>query len=497
MALPVLDVTGRDFEALVPLLRNRMITRFPDLPQTDFNFSNFSSVFIDLFAGIGDGANFYIDNIAQNLFWDTVRDREFAIRLGVLIGFELNSATAALVTLRFTLDKVAVGDVTIPIRTQVKTNSPDSPVVFETIFEAVIPAGQLFIEVDAENAELIDEDFTSNDQPGQIFTIERTPFVQGSSIVTGGGAVGAWDSVDDFFNSKTVDEDYIPLVNSEDRLLVEFGDGEQGKIPVGDLNIAYRVGGGVQGNVFPNTITVLEGSFTDEFSNNVDITVANPAEPSIPGEDRESVAQARFRAPRSVKTNERTVAEEDFEINALEVQGVSRARIFTSNDDALIPENTGFLRIVQTGGGASSQALKDSIFDFLTTDKPMVVGFILNVVDAAFVAIDFNMKVFVKDASFKSQVHGALIDIFNEFFSETILSGEDTGQPNFEMDFGKNFFNSLVECLGQGADEQIRNVELTTDLSVVYNLLTSEFPIKGTLVFEDGDTALPLPPPPP
>ena len=60
MALPVLDVTGRDFEALVPLLRGRMVTRFPDLPQTDFNFSNFSSVFIDLFAGVGDGANFYI-----------------------------------------------------------------------------------------------------------------------------------------------------------------------------------------------------------------------------------------------------------------------------------------------------------------------------------------------------------------------------------------------------------------------------------------------------
>lgn len=497
MALPVIDVTARDFEALVPLLRGRMITRFQDLPQTDFNFSNFSAVFIDLFAGVGDGANFYIDNIAQNLFWGTVRDREFAIRLGVLIGFELNSALAAQVILRFTLDKVAVDDVIILARTQVKTNNPDTPVIFETIFEATIPAGQLFIEVLAENAELIDEDFTANDQPGQLFTVQRTPFVQGSSIVTGGGAAGDWRSVSDFFNSKTVDEDYIPLVDAEDRLTVEFGDGEQGKIPVSDINIAYKVGGGVQGNVFPNVITVLEGSFTDQSSNIVNLTVTNPAEPNIPGENRESVAQARFRAPRSVKTNERTVAEEDFEINALEVQGVSRARIFTSNDDALIPENTGFLRIVQTGGGTSSQALKDSIFDFLTNEKPMVVGFILNVVDAAFVSINFNMKVFVKDASFKSIVHGALIDAFNEFFSETILTGENVGQPNFEIDFGKKFFNSEVECLAQNVNEQIRNVELTTDLSVVFNLLNSEFPIKGTLVFEDGDTAIPLPPPPP
>ncbi|MEE8150655.1 MAG: baseplate J/gp47 family protein [Nitrosomonadaceae bacterium] len=496
MALPVLDVTGRDFEALVPLLRDRMITRFPDLPQTDFNFSNFSSVFIDLFAGVGDGANFYIDNTAQNLFWDSVRDRDFAIKLGVLIGFVLKAATAAKVTLRFTLLKVALGDVVIPIRTQVKTNSPDNPVIFETITEVTIIAGQLFIDVEAENAELISEDFTSNGQPGQLFTVERSPFVQGSSVVIGGGAVGEWTAVPDFFNSKTVNEDYIPLVDSEDRLTIEFGDGEQGKIPVGDITLDYKIGGGTRGNVFSNTIKVLESTFTDQFSTLVNITVTNPLEPSIPGEDRESVAQARFRAPRSVKTNERTVAEEDFEINALEVQGVSRARIFTSNDDALISENTGFLRIVQTGGGASSQALKDSIFDFLTIDKPLTVGFVLNVVDADFVSIDFVMKVFVNDESFKAVVHGELIEAFTEFFSETILTGEDAGQPNFEMDFGKKFFNSPVECLAQEASEQIRNVELTTDLAVVYNLLTSDFPIKGTLIFEDGDTALPLPPPP-
>lgn len=487
--LPVLDVTARDFDALVEVLQNRSLVRFPDLPQTDFNISNFTQVMIDLFAGVGDGLNFYIDNVAQDLFWESVRRRENAIRLGALIGYRLASASAARATIRFQLSQPALGDVTFPIRTQVKTNDPNNPLVFETLVEAIIPAGNLFVDVLAENAQLKTQNFTSDGTPSQAFQLDETPYVQGSASVKVG--VNTWAEVEDFFNSKTIDEHFVANVDSNDRLEVEFGDGSNGAIPLGDIEVQYKIGGGVQGQVFANTITVLDSTFTDQFSNPVNVTATN-FEEAQGGTDRESLAEARFKAPRSVKTNQRTIAREDFEINAQEVAGISRARVFTADDDALIPENTGFLYVVPTGGGVPSLALRDQVYDYLTKVKPVPIGFVLNVVGPTYVAIGFTMKVFVRDASFKTAVRAALDTAFNEYFSETILSGDNAGQPNPLMDFEKKFFNSEIISIAQAVHTQLRNVELITDLETLYNLDPAEFPVRGVVSFEDGDTGLPL-----
>lgn len=488
-SLPVLDVTGRDFNSLVQILRLRAINRFDNLPQTDFNFSNFAAMFIDLFAGVGDGANFYIDNVAQDLFWESVRDRDNAIRLGKLIAFNFRSSIASQVTLRFEITKPSAGNVVIPARTQVQTNDPETPIIFETLTQATILAGQISVEVIAENAQLITEEFVSNDQPRQVFTVDNAPYVEGSASVLVNNV--QWNEVEDFFNSETISQDYLAEIDGEDRLSIEFGDGEQGAIPSGDIELSYKIGGGASGNVFAGTIVVLEKSFTDIFSNPVTMFVSNTVAANG-GRDRESVAEARFRAPRSVKTNERTIAREDFEINALDVAGISRAKVFTSDNNALIPENTGFLYIVPVGGGAPTLALRDEVREYLTTEKPTTLGFVLNVVSPNFIPISFNMKVFVKDPSFKADVKASLEQAFEEYFSETILSGDNAGQPNFEMDFEKAFFNSEVICVAQDANEQVRNIELITDLETTYNLAAEDFPIKGTLVFEDGDTGLPL-----
>lgn len=489
MALPVLDVTARDFDTLVPLLQQRATIKFPNLPSTDFNTSSFVQMFIDLFAGMGDGLNFYIDNVAQELFWDSVRRRESAIRLGALIGFELKSATAASVTLRFAIAQPTPGIVTIPARTKVSTNDPDNPIVFETLIEATIPVGSLFVDIPAENAEAKSETVSSNNQPDQVFTVDEFPFVQDSAQVFAESV--EWTEQDDFFVSKSTDKHFVTTVNEDERLEVTFGNGENGAIPVGDIEISYRIGGGVAGNVFTGVITVLETSFQDEFSNDVSMSVANII-PATDGTDKETVAQARFRAPRTVKTNQRTIAREDFEINALEVSGVSRAKVFTSDQDVLISENTGFLFVVPIGGGAPSEALKTEVFLQLTQVKPVPLGFVLNVVGPTYVQIDFTMKVYVTDDTFKTAAGTALRSAFESFFAESILEGDLIGTPNPEMDFGRDFFNSEIVSIAQSAHPEIRNIVLVTDLEAAYDLENDEFPVKGALIFEDGDTGLPL-----
>lgn len=496
MTLPVIDVTARDFTALVPILQARAVQKFPNLPQTDFNLSNFMQAHIDLFAGIGDGVHFYIDQVAQDLFWPSVRRRDNAIRLAALIGYRLPNATQAIATLRFTISQIAVGNVLIPARTQVKTNDPTTPITFETVAAAQINAGSLYVDVIAENATLESETFSSTLLADQTHTTLAGPYVEGSVVVEVGGDLTPWTLVDDFFVSKSTDKHYLIQVSDDDILTVIFGDGVAGLIPVGDVDISYKTGGGSAGNVFANSIKVVEASFTDTFSNAVTMTVTNPLAPD-PGTDKQTVNQARFLAPRTVKTNQRTIAAEDFSLNALEVAGVSRARLFTANDDVLIDENAGFLYLVPVGAGTASSTLRDAVYDHLTIDKPVAVGFVLSVVSATFVDIAFTMRVYMKDPSFKAAAAAALALAFTNYFSETVLESdlgreELWGTPNPDMDFAQSFFNSVVEAVGQAAHAKIRNVKLVTDMEATYALTDKEFPRKGALVFLDGDTLLPL-----
>jgi predicted phage baseplate assembly protein len=96
--------------------------------------------------------------------------------------------------------------------------------------------------------------------------------------------------------------------------VVRFGDGRKGMVPPeGKNNVvaaSYRIGGGSNGNVNPGTITSLSRALAY-----ID-TVSNPL-PASGGSDRESVEEAKARAPFTIKSRDRAVTAEDFEMLAL------------------------------------------------------------------------------------------------------------------------------------------------------------------------------------
>ncbi|HET6614060.1 MAG TPA: putative baseplate assembly protein [Kofleriaceae bacterium] len=105
---------------------------------------------------------------------------------------------------------------------------------------------------------------------------------------------------------------------------VTFGDGRRGMIPpAGKNNIlakSYQIGGGSGGNVNPGTLTALTRAIAY-----ID-TVTNPLAGGG-GADRESVAEAKERAPHTIKSRDRAVTAEDFETLALRAStSLARAR---------------------------------------------------------------------------------------------------------------------------------------------------------------------------
>jgi len=106
--------------------------------------------------------------------------------------------------------------------------------------------------------------------------------------------------------------------------LITFGDGRQGMVPPEGKNSiiarTYRVGGGSLGNVNAGTLTSLGRALAYIES------VVNPL-PATGGADRETIDEAKNRAPYTIKSRDRAVTAEDFEMLALRASTtLARAR---------------------------------------------------------------------------------------------------------------------------------------------------------------------------
>ncbi len=163
--------------------------------------------------------------------------------------------------------------------------------------------------------------------------------------------------------------------------LVTFGDGRRGIVPPeGKNNVTapnYRIGGGAPGNVNANTLTSLGRALAY-----ID-TVSNPL-PATGGADRETIEEAKNRAPYTIKSRDRAVTSEDYEMLALRAStSLARARCVPDRSNrghvtlALVPK--GDLR-----GQEMTRRLTPSneVLRFVKRylDERKLVGTVLNVV---------------------------------------------------------------------------------------------------------------------
>ncbi|HET7505155.1 MAG TPA: putative baseplate assembly protein [Kofleriaceae bacterium] len=184
--------------------------------------------------------------------------------------------------------------------------------------------------------------------------------------------------VDSFFasgpRSRHYTLDYVTGVLS-------FGDGRRGLVPPeGKNNIvarSYRTGGGALGNVNANTLTSLGRALAYIEA------VTNPL-PATGGADRETIDEAKARAPYTIKSRDRAVTAEDYEMLALRASTtLARARCVPDRSNrghvtlALVPK--GELR-----GEEFSRRLVPSneVLRYVKRylDERKLVGTVLNVV---------------------------------------------------------------------------------------------------------------------
>lgn len=493
----IVDYTDKDFDALRFRLRNLIRSVFPE--WTDFNVANFGNILIELFAHVGDVLAFYQDAMARQSRITSATQRRAMLGLVKLIGYTPTSATPAVADVTISLAAPPIGSVTIPAGTVVRTQEITDPISYQLLADAIIPAGAspATVTVAAENSETHDEAFTTNGLANQAVTLARTPYIDATATVTAGN--GTYTQVDNFLASTPSDKHYTVTVDQLDKATIQFGNGVNGAIPVGNVFVEYKTGGGSAGRVEANKLVVLDGAWLDSFGNAVVPNVTNLSA-SSGGADRQSVAQIRERAPATARALSRSVTRDDFEINARRVADVARAIMVTSNEDPGVPENAGFLYVVPVGGGTASATLLSQVETMVTVTYPCTLTFSVTVASATYKAVNVFAVIYVRQGQNKAAVAQAVRDALETFFRIQNVDGTD----NEGIDFGGNIRDAEGTVISELALSDIFNVVrdvpgvrkvgasptdfLLNDVHDDVSLGTREFPILGTVTLFDGDT---------
>lgn len=410
-------------------------------------------------------------------------------------GYRPATPTAGTTSVTFTVVSGALAaPVVIPVGTTVRTGDVQSPVVFQLLEEVTILPGGSPEEADGtvENSANATIVFESNGKPYQSVRLPIAPYLDESIAVSTG--VDTWSEKRNLLLSLSDDRHFWVEIDAADRAIVHFGDNTNGAVPTGLVTITYKHGGGRVGNVAPGAISLLDGTYTDTLGNPVQIAVTN-AERVDTGDERESTASIKLRAPLAMQTPRVSVSRSDYETTATGVPGVARALLLTRNEDEAVPRNRGFLFIVPNNGETPSQELLDEVAerfeDDVTVgdptivmppigDRPKTVTFQLEVRAPTYVEVNVTARIWLRQGAVSSRVRQAVEDALEDFFAievdaQTVDPTLPPGLiPNPRIDFGAR----LVDASGQPTD--------SLAFSDLYNVVRD---VVGVLKIDDAPGA--------
>ncbi len=430
-----IDFTSLDWVSILA----DMITIAPSvLPEwTDHSPDDMGVVLLELFSAMHDNIAYRLDVIANECHMQTAETRKAVERLAKLIDYTPSPAVSAVSTITFTVD-VEAFDRTIPVRTQVSTEATatEQAVIFETYETINVAAGVTEVDGDVVEGESIDPAAvlgSSTGQPFQSFVLGQSPlsfYPDGTSslevFVDEGTGDELWALVESLLDSAPGDKDYEVDIDENNAVTILFGDGTNGKIPTaGTDNVSARgrIGGGTIGNVGASKINTL-------VSNISWISAVYNADPASGGADRESIDSIKRLAPRSLRTAWRAVTAEDYKTLTEALPGVARAIAVCDASGGGAFFNHVSLHIAPEGGGLPSQALKDTVTEYIREREVLTVT--TTVEDPTYVDCTVDLTVTLLSNVLRDDMETTITEAITEFFS---FENMDFGQAARRWDF--------------------------------------------------------------
>lgn len=316
-----INYTNQDFYSLKARLEQFIKDRFSE-DFNDFVESDLAIMLIENWAFIADTLSFKIDQIANEIFIDTVSEIDNAFRLCKLVGFQPTPPIAARALFSAVINNALDTDLIVetPIATDIVTDlgsrtyelypadSNNNPIFDEDI---VIPAGSLInttiVGIEGStNTDTIFSDGTQN----QSYQLGFGPVIYDSVRVLVDGNI--WEQVEYFTDSKPRKE-YRVEFDANYNAFVVFGNNRAGLSPANgsEIIVTYRVGGGVVGNIVTGSIEFQRGTIVPGFEFRVPVTFRNYTRGEF-GYNGDGIEDIKRKLPAFLRRQNRVVAGDDY-----------------------------------------------------------------------------------------------------------------------------------------------------------------------------------------
>lgn len=344
---PRLD--DRTFDQL--LADARRIIQEKGTNWNDLSANDPGIVLLELFAYLTEVMLYRLNRLPEKAYVEFLR----------LLGVTIQPSSAAAANLTFYVDQPAAKIIEIPLGTRVTVERSggggQEPPVFVTLQDGVIKAGQTDVTLLARNCDQVDGELVKKGtgQPGQVVRVMRPPIIADTGdrtdlIVTTeahvdelnerieareylGKTYRVWRRVENF--TSLGDDRFTYMVDRNSGLIqfapaVDLGEGAQllAEAPGLDreIRVWYRRGGGSQGNLAENTLTVMKDPIKG-------VKVTNHQR-ATGGKAAETLENALLRGPLELHSLQRAVTAKDFELIARKFssRAVVRAKAFTRRD---------------------------------------------------------------------------------------------------------------------------------------------------------------------
>ena len=409
----VIDYMARDAGSFLRSMRALIPEKLPE--WTDYESeADFGNVLLELFAHMGDILSYYQDRVANESFLGTAQERRSIIQHLRLIGYTLSTAAPASATLTLSVPATVMDTITIRRGDAFASKGQrDKPSVrFEYTREQPLTINCAALPVDpatnrkfhsgipVEEGRLIKEETLgiSPGTPNQRYKLTHEKMIlrslgQGQTVnrdiilITELGQMrDEWTLRESLAFSREGQKDFTIEIDEDDRAAVIFGDGVLGAIPAHGsiITVSYRVGGGSQGNVAPDTIqTIIDAPQLALLG----AQVTNPGA-ATGGAERESIEHAVSHAPQVFRSLKRAVTAQDYEALALDFKGVGK----------VLAEGTSWnvvtLFVAPAGGGHVSDVLEANLLAYFEDKRP--ISTIIEIEDVDYVPIYVTAQIGVK-----------------------------------------------------------------------------------------------------
>lgn len=441
--LPPSELRKVDFSALEFSTARRAIveyikTYFPD-DFNDFVSNNGIMMLVELLAYITGVLSLRGDLQANEAFLPSAQTENAVINHLALINQSIKEATPAVVDVECSIQYPTGSDIRIPAGQQFEVAGSDGDITYEVFksptdftSDIIIPAGKHGVVAYGVEGQTNTTTVTSDGTANQSITINTNRNVLGYPIdvvSTLGSVTSIWNRIDTIERGAPQDKVYEMRIFS-DHVEFIFGDNVTGAIPSAgsDITIKYRIGGGSRGRIGVGVINVQK-PFVPEYPYKASVPVLfRNVTPSSGGVDRETIQQAKKRAPRDFATHDSIITESDYS----QIAGAFSHPAFGAVAKAVATVRTGLnanlvelyiLTYGPNGPATPNEGLKRALRSYV--DELNVLTDTVEVLDGKVKPVDLNITVVMNKNVDASVVRGRVEYAISQFFD---ISNWDMGE---------------------------------------------------------------------